>query len=182
MEFSSQGITLSVSTTEDGTYRPMYGFFSVPDLGKDPEDIDVTNFAHRTTKKISSGVKDYDNLIFDAYINIKEASESETTQILESYKYLRQAQDAGTKLWNKLTYPDGGTHTWKGSPRAWRLASNIKEALKFRYSTTVESDMTETYGSLSAQSTQSAQSSSTGTETTGTETGGGDNSGEGAGG
>jgi hypothetical protein len=156
MEFASTGTVLSVCETENGTFLPMYGFFTTPDMGKENERIDVTNYSDRVERKIDSGVKSFDSLTFDAYINIKQSTESETTQILESYKYLRQKQEAGTKLWFKLTYPDGGTHTWKGTPNAWRLATNIKEALKFRLSATVESSMTETYGSISEQSSSSA--------------------------
>lgn len=154
MEFSSQGIKLTVCETEDGTYKEMYGFYTTPDLGQEPDDIDVTNFGDTEEHSIDSGVKKRGRLSFEAYINVKEASESETTKILESYKYLRQAQEAGTKLWHKLEYPDGGTHKWKGTPSAWRLASNIKEALKFRYSTTVETNMVETYGTLSSSSNE----------------------------
>lgn len=147
MEFNTQGISLSVCETQSGTYKELYGLYSVPDMGKEPDTVDVTNFADKVERHVSSGVKSYDNLAFDFYNNKKESSESEATKVLESYKYLRQAQDADKKLWFKLAYPDGGTHTWQGTPSVWRLSVGIKEALKFRLSATVESGMTETYGS-----------------------------------
>lgn len=154
MEFASTGTVLSVSETQDGTYLPMYGFYSTPDMGKGNDKIDVTNYADTVERKIDSGVKSFDDLTFDAYINVAKASESEASRILNSYKYLREKQEAKAKLWFKLTYPDGGTHTWYGTPNAWRLATNIKEALKFRLSASVESDMIETFGTLPDDQTQ----------------------------
>lgn len=161
MEFASKGIKLEVSETENGTFRELYGLYSVPDLGKENDKVEVTNLADDMDRNIDSGVKSYDSLNFDFYLNIKKASEDETTKVLESYKYLRQKQDAGTQLYFKLTYPDGGTHQWCGTPNAWRLAAGIKEALKFRLNTTVESSMTETYGSLPAGSSSSTETTET---------------------
>lgn len=156
MEFASKGIKLEVSETESGTYRELYGLYSVPDLGKSNDKADVTNFADSIERNIDTGVKSYDELAFDFYNNVKKSTEEETAKVLESYKYLRQKQDAGTRLYFKLTYPDGGSHSWLGTPNCWRLAVGIKEALKFRLSTTVESAMTETYGSApAAPATQS---------------------------
>ena len=152
MEFASKGIKLEVCETENGTYKELYGLYSVPDLGKEPDQVDVTNLADGAERKISSGVKTYDALAFDFYHNVKQSGEDETEKVLESYKYLRQKQDADAKLWFKLTYPDGGSHKWQGSPSAWKLSAGVKEALKFRLSTTVENGMTETFGSIAAVS------------------------------
>lgn len=147
MEYSSQGIKLSVSDVKTGgTFKKLYGLYKVPDMGGDTEKLDVTNFADVNKRSIDSGLSDYGSPVFDFYYNKEDEEDSEqdeTALVLNTYKYLKSCQIAAKSLWFKLEYPDGTGHLWRGSVSVKRNSVGIAEALKFQLTTTVSSEMEE---------------------------------------
>ena len=45
MELLSKGTKLQYADTKAGTFKTLYGLQSTPDMGGDPEKVDVTNLA-----------------------------------------------------------------------------------------------------------------------------------------
>lgn len=143
MEYSSKGIVLSCSTTQTGTYQTLYGLSNVPEMGGSPEKIDVTNLED-ANKRYIDGIVDYGDLQFNFFYNKEDATDlSNAEQIKNSYATLRAYQLAKTKLWFKLTYPDGTGHQWQGSVSVKRDAQGVNSALSFTLTTAVCSSVTD---------------------------------------
>ena len=144
MEYSSQGIKLSASDTEKGTFKNLYGLYQVPDMGGDSDKIDVTNLLDENKRSIDSHLIDYGSLQFNFYYNKEDKDDATSAaDVLNTYKYLKSAQTSKKSLWFKLEYPDGTSNTWQGGVSVVRSGAGIAEALKFVLTTTVESTMTE---------------------------------------
>ena len=144
MEYSSQGIKMSAAESESGTYKKLYGLYKIPDMGGDTDKLDVSNFSDKNKRQIDSGITDYGTLQFNFYCNKDDVDES-SEEVLDTYKYLKSAQIAGKSLYYKLEYPDGSTHTWLGGVSVKRDGAGVGEAMKFTLTTTVESEMKETF-------------------------------------
>ncbi len=145
MEYSSQGTALCASETKEGTFKKLYGFYQFPDMGGDTDKLDVTNFNDKNKRTIDSKLADYGSLQFNFYYNRESADDASETDVLETYKYLKTAQSGGKSLWFKLTYPDGSYNRWKGGVSVKRTGAGVAEALKFTLTTTVESEMEESF-------------------------------------
>jgi len=141
MEYSSQGIKLEISDTKDGTFKPLYGLYQVPDMGGTSEKLDVTNFNDSNKRTIDSKLTDYGSLEFSFYYNKDDKATEE--QVLNSYAVLKAAQTAGESKWFRLTYPDGDSHLWLGGISVKRSSAGVAEALKFTLTTSVESKVEE---------------------------------------
>ena len=59
----SKGTTLSVKTKEGGTFVVLEGLQSTPEMGGDPEKVDVTTLAD-SMKRYIPGIKDAGDLAF----------------------------------------------------------------------------------------------------------------------
>ena len=70
MELLSKGTKLQYADTKAGTYKTLYGLQSTPDMGGDPEKVDVTNLADGA-KRYIPGVKDYGDLDSRSFITMK---------------------------------------------------------------------------------------------------------------
>jgi len=145
MEYSSQGTALCASETKEGTFKKLYGFYQFPDMGGDTDKLDVTNFNDKNKRTIDSKLADYGSLQFNFYYNRESADDASETDVLETYKYLKTAQSGGKSLWFKLTDPDGSYNRWKGGVSVKRTGAGVAEALKFTLTTTVESEMEESF-------------------------------------
>lgn len=139
MEYCSKGTTLACSTTENGTFKVLYGMSSIPDMGGDREKIDITNLEDGN-KRYIYGVSDFGELAFEFFYN-REDTESSQDKILNAYSTLKNYETSATKLWWKLTYPDGSGHIWKGEPSVKRKGVGVNEALAFTLTISLENEI-----------------------------------------
>ncbi|MGN0595777.1 MAG: phage tail tube protein [Ruminiclostridium sp.] len=140
MELLSKGTKLAYATAKAGSFTVLYGLQSTPDMGGDPEKVDVTNLNDGVRRYIK-GVKEYGDLDFTFYYNDdKENPNVGESEVAASYSTLRAFDKAGTDVWFKLTYPDGTGFLWNGSVSVKRSAAEVNGALKFTLRTTPKTD------------------------------------------
>lgn len=128
MEKALLGTTLSTSTTETGTYLPLYGLSKVPDVSFEAEKIDVTNLSD-TNKRYVPGIVDLGEPEFEFFNN---AEEDTTEEIKDSYKKLRALDLARTAAWYKLMYPDGTGFQFQAYVTTTRTGGGTGDALSFK--------------------------------------------------
>lgn len=131
MELLSKGTKLQYATTKDGSFSTLYGLQSTPDMGGDPEKVDVTNL-NDSAKRYIPGVKDYGDLDFGFFYNDSEDNPAVSEDdVAASYSTLRALQTANTTVWFKLLYPDGTGYLWSSKVSVKRSAAEVNAALKF---------------------------------------------------
>lgn len=106
MELLSKGTKLQYADTKTGTFKTLYGLQSTPDMGGDPEKVDVTNLADGS-KRYIPGVKDYGDLDFTFFYNDEDENPAVSeADVSTSYSTLRALQKANSTAWFKLLYPE----------------------------------------------------------------------------
>jgi hypothetical protein len=121
----SKDTKLGLKTT-GSTYKDLPGLQSVPEIGGDPEQVDVTTLAD-SNKKYIAGIQDMDSLEFTfLYDNT-------------TFKELKALQLAGTEGDFKITYPDGSTCTFKGGVTVKMGGAEVNGAFQFTLAITVSS-------------------------------------------
>lgn len=141
MELLSKGIELQYCATEDGTYKSLYGLRTTPDMGGDPEKVDVTNLKDSIRRYIK-GLKDPGDLDFGFYYNSDDDNSNVTEEMVgASYSTLRAFDKAGTSVWFKLLYPDKTGYKWRGGVSVKRSAAEVNSAIQFTLRTTCETDL-----------------------------------------
>lgn len=145
-ELLSKGIHLDICddiSEEPAVWRKLYGLSEVPDIGGDPEKIEVTNLEDSNVRYIN-GIEDFGDLEFTFFYNKESSADAEgSAQVKESYSVLRSYQVAGKSLYYRLIYPDGTGHQWHGSVNVKRTGVAVNEALGFTLSTSLDSKMTD---------------------------------------
>lgn len=139
---SNIGALLSYSSTAEGTYTNLYGITSVPDLGGDPEQIDVTTIYDSKRKNIP-GVEANDNLEFNGLRGKFGPPNAAANALVDEYAAL-SAMPANTAKYWKLTYPDGSSHSWGAYPRVRQNGFGVNEALGYTLTLTVITDISFT--------------------------------------
>lgn len=131
MELLSKGTKLQYASAKAGTFSTLYGLQSTPDMGGDPEKVDVTNLADGA-KRYIPGVKDYGDLDFTFFYNDDEDNPAVSeSDVAAAYSTLRALQTADTTVWLKLLYPDGTGYLWSSKVSVKRSAAEVNAALKF---------------------------------------------------
>lgn len=143
MELLSKGTYLAICedetiTEESSVFKKLYGMNSVPDIGGDPEKVEVTNLADGNRRYIQ-GIKDYGDLEFGFYYN--QDTNSSAEDILNSFQELRKIEKSGKSVWFQLIYPDNTGHRWKGGVTVKRSAAGVNEALSFTATTALETEI-----------------------------------------
>lgn len=139
---SNIGALLSYSSTSTGTFTSLYGITSVPDLGGEPEEIDVTTIYDSKRKNIP-GVEANDNLEFNGLRGKFGAPNAAASALVDEYATLNAMPTDTAKYW-KLTYPDGSYHTWGAYPRVHQNGFGVNEALGYTLTLTVITDISFT--------------------------------------
>lgn len=140
MEILSKGTKLAYATSKSGSYSVLYGLQSTPDMGGDPEKVDVTNL-NDGAKRYIKGIKEYGDLDFGFYYNSADDNPNVgESEVAAAYSTLRALDAAGTDVWFKLTYPDGTGFMWFGSVSVKRSSAEVNGALKFTLRTTPKTD------------------------------------------
>lgn len=141
MELLSKGTYLSYSEAETGTYKKLYGLRSTPDMGGDPEKVEVTNL-NDGMRRYVRGIKDPGDLEFGFYYNSADENSTATeNEVKTSYATLRALDTAGTSVWYILVYPDGTGFKWKGSVSVKRSAAEVNGVLAFTLRTMCETEL-----------------------------------------
>lgn len=120
--FSTAGITFKIGDTK------IDSLYSTPDMGSDPEQIDVTSFDDTVTKHYIPGLQDVQKLNFDFWnkkTNFNAAANAEPAN--------------GQTATYTVTYPSGVSYTIVGSHKTYALAAGQSEGEKFRISISITS-------------------------------------------
>ena len=122
----SKDTTLGMADSGGSTFTTLPGLQAVPEIGGDPEQVDVTTLAD-ATKKYIAGIQDMDSLEFTfLYDNA-------------TFITLKTAQLAGTEKSFKITYPDGSTCTFTGGITVKMGGAEVNGAFQFTLAVTVSS-------------------------------------------
>lgn len=128
----SKETTLSYSTT-GSSYTVIEHLMEVPEIGGDPEKVEVTTLAD-SVKKYIPGIRDLGDLAFKfLYDNSGENS---------NYRILRGLQEANTVANFKVEYPDGTAHTFSAYVNVKMDAATVNAAMTFTASMSLQSDIT----------------------------------------
>lgn len=135
----SKDVELQYSATSTGTFAKLNGLFEFPDLGGEPDMIDVTNLSDESFKYIH-GLKDYGSLSF-GFIYDGMGSSS-------NYKLLRDMEEDGATVYWKVVIPaagdDGATgieFSFTGVPAVYMSGTGVNSRLEFQLSIALDSDI-----------------------------------------
>lgn len=130
MELLSKGTKLQYADTKAGTYKTLYGLQSTPDMGGDPEKVDVTNLADGA-KRYIPGVKDYGDLDFTFFYNDDDDNPAVSeADVAAAYSTLRALQTSNATVWFKLIYPDNTGYQWSSKVSVKRSAAEVNAAMQ----------------------------------------------------
>ena len=143
MEILSKGTKLQYAESAAGTFKTLYGLKTTPDMGGDPEKVDVTNL-NDSVRRYIKGVKDLGDLDFGFYYNSADENPNVSeSDVAASYSTLRALDKAGTKVYFKLIYPDGTGYSWNGTVSVKRVAAEVNQAISFMLRVMCESDLAD---------------------------------------
>lgn len=140
----SKDVELRYSSTAEGTFTKLNGLFEFPDLGGEPDQIDVTNLSDDSFKYIH-GLKDYGSLSFGfIYDGMGNTS---------NYKTLKDLEDAGKTIFWNVVIPKAGddgatgiTFSFSGVPAVYMSGTGVNSRLEFQLSVALDSDIEATFG------------------------------------
>lgn len=130
----SKDTTLSYKAS-GSTYVELELLMEVPELGGDPEKVEVTTLSDGV-KKYINGVKDLGDLTFK-FLYDNETADS-------NYRVLKGLQDAGVPAEFKVEYPDGTGHEFTSYVNVKMDAAAVNGALTFTVGMSLQSDINVT--------------------------------------
>ncbi|WIF95015.1 phage tail tube protein [Caminicella sporogenes] len=107
----------------------------VPELGGDPEKIDVTTLSDKV-KKYIPGVKDLGDLAFKFLYD--------NSTVNSNYRVLKGLEENNTLATFKVQYPDGTAHEFDAYVSVKMDAAAVNAALTFTATFSLQSDITVT--------------------------------------
>ncbi|MFC5468412.1 phage tail tube protein [Cohnella suwonensis] len=133
----SKDTTLSYQSSvgPPAVYTEIGLLMEVPELGGDPEQVEVTTLKDGV-KKYIPGIKDLGDLTFSFLYD------NETTT--SNYRVLKGFQDAGTVKKYRVTYPDDTTHDFDAYVNVKMDSAAVNAALTFTASFFLQSEITTT--------------------------------------
>lgn len=120
------GTKLSYCATEGGDYVEVPGLQEVPELGGDPEQIDVTTLADSVKRSIP-GVRDLGDLAFNFLYN--------------KTNFLALSKLEGVGYW-KVEFPDGLTASFSAIPNVKMGGAGSNAALTYTIGMSLQSEIT----------------------------------------
>ncbi|MBD2861599.1 phage tail tube protein [Paenibacillus oceani] len=127
--------TLSYKASGGSTFTEIDLLMEVPELGGDPEQVDVTTLKDSVRKYIP-GVRDLGDLAF------KFLYDNATTT--SNYRVLKGLQDGNTAADFKLEYPDGTAHEFSAYVNVKIDSGAVNAALTFTATMFLQSEITTT--------------------------------------
>lgn len=129
----ANGIELAYKETEAATsYTSLAGLKEVPEMGADPEKVDVTDLASKN-KKYEYGIGDYGDLAYK--FNYENGSAS------SSYRILRKLADEKKLIFFQQKYPDGTKFTFKAQCSVKLGGGGVNAAIEFTLTLALQSDI-----------------------------------------
>lgn len=131
----SKGITLGYRASGSQSsvaYAVVPDLQEIPDLGGEPEQVDVTTLADSNYHYIA-GIKSFDSLTFVFLYDNDEAT--------SNYRVLRGLEEAGNELEWELSFPDGTKFHFNGTVSTSIVGAGVNAALQFNATITLNSDM-----------------------------------------
>lgn len=125
----ANGIKLGYKTT-GSTYTNLEGLKEVPEMGEDPEKIDVTCLSD-TTKQYEYGIGDYGDLAYK--FNYSNTSEN------IPYRVLRKLANAKTVVDFEQTYPDGTKFLFRAQCSIKLGGGSVNSAMEFTLNLALQS-------------------------------------------
>ncbi|MCY9513315.1 phage tail tube protein [Paenibacillus apiarius] len=125
--------TLSYKAGSGGTFAEIPLLMEVPELGGDPEKVEVTTLSDGV-KKYIPGIRDLGDLAFKfLYDNSSDAS---------NYRILRKLQEDNKAAVFKVEYPDGTGHQFDAYVNVKMDAASVNAIMTFTVSMSLQSDIT----------------------------------------
>lgn len=131
----SKDTKLSYKESGGSSYTPLEHLMEVPEMGGDPEKVEVTTLADGV-KKYINGVKDLGDLAFKFLYDNEETT--------SNYRILKGLQDANTVGDFQVEYPDGTGHAFKAYVNVKMDAAAVNAAMTFTVGMSLQSDITVT--------------------------------------
>ncbi len=137
----SLGIKLSYKAHGgNGTFAEIPGLQEIPDLGGEPEKVDVTTLANATRRYIN-GIKDYDSFSFTFLYDNTDAN--------SSYRICKGIEDAyiadPTVSYDfQVEFPDETKFTFEGNATTSIVGQSVNSAIQFNFNISLLSDITVT--------------------------------------
>ncbi len=123
---------LNFSTTKEGTYSKLVDITSYPDIGGEPEQIEVTDLSTTTYKQYINGLQDISSLTFEA--NYTKAGYDAVVAL------------ADTVTWFQLSFGDSGVDgifQWSGKVSVYISGGAANEARKMSLTISSETEFTD---------------------------------------
>lgn len=117
------------------TYTELEHLMEVPEMGGDPEKVEVTTLSDGV-KKYINGVKDLGDLTFK-FLYDNETADS-------NYRVLRGMQEANEVSTFKVEYPDGTGHEFNAYVNVKMDSAAVNAAMTFSVGMSLQSDITVT--------------------------------------
>ena len=136
--------TLGYSLTggDSISYTNMPKLQEIPELGSDPEKVDVTCLAD-STKRYEMGIGDLAELSYTFLVD-------DPTKETDVYRVMKKAQEEGTEVYFKQSTRNGEISvTFSGNVNVKLSGGGINSALQFTLSVALKSDFVFAYGSAS---------------------------------
>lgn len=130
----ANGAKLGYKTTGE-TYTDLTGLKEIPELGGEPEKIDVTTLDD-TAKRYEYGITDYGDLEFKFKYENSSAS--------SPYRVLRELAKNRTKTDFQLTLKDGTKFTWSAIHNVKLGGGGVNGAIDFTLTMALQSEITVT--------------------------------------
>ena len=115
---------LSMKSSSESAFTEIEGLQAVPEIGGDPEQVDVTTLKD-ANKKYISGIQDMDSLEF-TFLYDKAV-----------FTKLKAVQTSGKEAKFELSYPDGAKCTFTGGVTVKMGSGEVNGAYQFTLSVTV---------------------------------------------
>ncbi len=132
---------LSYKTGSETTFAEIEDLMEVPELGGDPEKIEVTTLSDKVKKHIP-GVKDLGDLQFK-FLYDNSSSDS-------NYRKLKGLEESKTLATFRVEYPDGTGHEFEAYTNVKMDAAAVNGALTFTAGFSLQSDIEVTNPSTDA--------------------------------
>lgn len=127
---------LSVKAKGESSYTDLDYLMEIPEIGGDPEKIDVTVLTDKV-KKYTRGIGDPGDLPF---VFLYDASTATS-----NYRVLKAIELSGEVASFKLTYPDGTGHEFDAEVSVKIGGGGVNAAKTFTASMFLQSDITDIY-------------------------------------
>lgn len=129
-EFLSAKTTLKIGSVTITNMK------STPDMGSEPDKVDVSSFDNEKYKSYITGLMDPGSLVFEFWDVTSNFNAAKTAESTTAASYT-------------LEFPDGSKYTWSGTHRVYKLGASVGDAISFAIACTPSTELTYASGTAS---------------------------------